>query len=250
MLDYLLAISLQLSSPPKWLTGWAEVILSSFSVIISYLLYRLYGQQKELLAADHKAIVSGKLQDSDTIESEISLSNYGNGIAKDLKLITYFTVPEDYKQKYSEVGVYLNQDGLEGVEGSVLQPGEKEEFSCKPKIGVRETEDSETWDMKWLLEAFNEMKQDGIKEVKFCFVVEYQEFTGESQTVIITPFAATIDLQNDRYSGYPTGMEFMATDEQEAKNVFPEALSAHRHEITIRDQIRIWIHRLKEMINI
>lgn len=246
----MVTVFLQISPPPEWLQSWLDVILSLFAVIISYLLYRLYGQQKELLAANHKAILSGKLIDSEALQSTIGLSNHGNGIAKDIRLTTYFTVPEEFEDKYSAVGVYLIKEGQEGVEGAVLQPGEEQEFNCLPKIGVRETEDPDSWDTKWLLSAFDEMAEDGIEEIKYCFVAEYNEFTEESQTVVITPFVASIDLQNERYNGYPSNLEVMAENRQESKDVFPEVLSDHRLHLSRRDKIRIRLHRFRKMLKL
>lgn len=248
LIDYVLTVLSRISPPPEWFTGWIELALAMLSVVISYLLYRLYRQQKKLLAADHKAIVSARLVDSESITSTIELKNSGNGVAKNIKLVTYFTIPDEYENKYAEVGVYLNKDGEEGIEGAVLQSGEKGEFNCKPKIGVKETDRPEGWDTKWLLEAFDEMKEDGIEEVKYCFVVEYTEFTEESQTVIVTPFVASLNPQNERYDGYPTGLEVAATGEQEATDVFTEELSEHIPDITRRDRIRLWLRRAEQKI--
>jgi len=244
----MLTVFLQFSPPPEWFTGWVEIVLAFLSVVISYLLYRLYRQQKNLLAANHKAIVSAKLTDSEAIESTIELKNSGNGVAKDMKLLTYFTIPNEYRNKYAEVGVYLTKDGKEGVEGAVLQPGEGGKFSCSPKIGVKESEDPENWDKKRLLQAFGEMTEDGIEEVKFCFVVEYTEFTKESQTVIVTPFVSSLNPQNERYDGYPTGLEFAAAGEPEATDVFTEELSDHIPNISRRVRMRIWLRKAKQKI--
>jgi len=224
---------------------WADIILSTLGVIISYLLYRLYKQQKELLAANHKAIVSGKIIESNNVETTIELTNYGNGVAKDLQLITIFHIPEEYSDKYIEMSTYLTQEGKTGTEGAVLQPDQEDEFTCSPKIAVRNTEEEKNWKGEWLISAFDEMKKDNIEDVNYCFVVEYSQFTGESQTVILTPFAANINPQDERYNGYPSNLEIAANNQPEATEVFPERLSEHTHNPNKINKIKIRLNRLK-----
>lgn len=84
-----------------WLLRWADAIGAYGSVLLALVLAILYRQQKELLSASfrasHRAVIEKDSVDARGDEIHLALSNVGNGVAIEPRLVV--------------LGVYTEADG-------------------------------------------------------------------------------------------------------------------------------------------
>lgn len=184
--------------PPDWLYTWSKVIAGLGSVILTILLVILYKRQQEQLAAQHEAIL--EVTDVEWHNRDRGIfwvSNFGNGVAKDLFLTTLVKSDSGDHRTHAVRSTALTRIDKDGEWTNVLQAGEEDiPFHAKSKVGQQAPS---YWSDDWTTLRFSpfirEAKENGATEVKFCHVIHGAELSGNACWDQVQPMTQSVDPQ-------------------------------------------------------
>lgn len=166
-------------SPPGWLLQWSRVVAALGTLILTIYLATLYKRQQEQLAANHEAILetTDPRWNGDTVS--VSISNFGNGVAKDLRLTTLVYVDTGAHREYTLRSSFMKRQDTQGEGTHIIQPGEEDiRFEGTSKIG-EPAPISAPYD--WAGTSFKrfvmKMKEDGAREVKYRHIIQGSELS-------------------------------------------------------------------------
>lgn len=177
-------------SPPEWILQWNEIISGLGTVILTIFLVILYKRQQEQMAADHKAVLEVTDFEWNEDEATVYVSNFGNGVAKNLTLTTLAYVDTGKHRRYTRMMNHMKRQDKQGEWSNIITPGEEEiPFKGKSKIGKPAPI---SWSRNWIGIKFSNfirhMKKKGAGEVKYLHLVQRVEL---SNTRCITMLQAT-----------------------------------------------------------
>ncbi|WP_439028491.1 hypothetical protein [Haloarchaeobius sp. DT45] len=165
--------------------SWMEENITKINVIgnlvLTGLLVYLYDQQRKLLSLNQTARVEPIRYSSDGDELEVELSNFGDGAAHDLELITLIRFPPsrwsalEISSGIAETQLYRS-DGSPGL-GNSLQGGQEGvQFKAEPVTAVSEG----NWRMNRLLLglALERLKSSKAESASLHFSVRYADALG------------------------------------------------------------------------
>lgn len=190
--------------------GLGTVVLTAFLAI-------LYKRQKEQLAAQHKAIL--EVTDAEWFEDKAILwiSNYGNGVAKDLEFVTLVHSDTGDHRNYASRSNALKRIDKDGEWTNLLQPGEEQiPFEARAKVGKPAPPN---FHKDWISIKFShfikEAKESGSTQVKYLFVVKGAELSGNMCYDTVYPETRSINPQNFEFRhslGNLPGVGFHGSD--------------------------------------
>lgn len=165
---------------PEWVLQWNEIVATVGSIILTLFLIILYKRQQEQLAADHKAWLEVSDAEWDGDEATIQLSNFGNGTAANLKLVTLAYIETGEHQEFSIMRNSMKRPNKEGTWANVIQAGEEDvTLTGKSRVGRPGPED---WSRNWIPSPFSQ------------FVLDLKRM--DVETVKILPIIQGIELSN------------------------------------------------------
>lgn len=127
---------MSLPPPPEALFEWSQIFAGVGSIVLTIFLVILYRRQKEQLAANHEAVLEVTDYEWDGDDATIYLSNYGNGVAKEIGLVTLVHVDTGHHRRYVIKSNQMKRQDKRGEWSNVIEPGEEEiEFAGKLKVG-------------------------------------------------------------------------------------------------------------------
>lgn len=169
-------------APPTAVHQWSQIIAGLGTVILTVFLVLLYKRQQEQLAAQHEAVLEVSNVEWYDDRAIVWVSNFGNGVAQHLSLVTLVKSDNDDHREYTLRGNALKRIDKEGEWTNIIQPGEENvPFHGKSKVGQLAPTD---WPSAWISLSFSgfirRAKDSGATEVKFCHVVKGAELSGSS----------------------------------------------------------------------
>lgn len=185
-------------TPAKSIQQWSQIIAGLGSVVLSALLVVLYKRQQEQLAAQHEAVLEVTDVEWHGDKAILWVSNYGNGVAKNLALTTLVKVDTDDHRTYTIRSNALKRIDKEGEWTNLIQPGEEDvPFYGKSKVGRLAPV---SWPSNWLSLSFSafirKVKSNGSTEVKFCHVVQGSELSGNFCWDRVNPMNRSVNPQH------------------------------------------------------
>ena len=184
-------------SPPEWVFQWSQVVSGLGSIVLTVFLVILYKRQQDQLAADHKALLEVSDVEWDRDEATLKISNFGNGVATKLSIVTLAHVESGEHRSYSSRRHHLKRQDKEGQWANTIQPGEEDvEFVGKSTIGNM-TPDSSSRDWYGINFSFfiNQMKRKNVEEVKFMHIVRGTELSNSPCFVAVEKGTKSINPQ-------------------------------------------------------
>lgn len=147
--------------------------------------------QQDLLKAEQQAHIEVGEYRTKEGAIEISLSNYGNGLAKDLQLVTAIDFESDSEIEPIAVGCSLRRAGKEGkrLEQSIRPHQENVWFTAEPKIALKIGKDSDDEINNYgMWTATRILSEKSVDEIWFNHFVRYVDQLGRSKVVQVFPF--------------------------------------------------------------
>lgn len=184
-----------MNSPPQWLLQWSEVVAGIGTIVLTALLVLLYKKQQEQLAAQHEAVLEVISVDYDGDEVLVHLSNFGNGVARDIGLVTLVYTDSGEHRKHVLKSNQMKRQDKGGTWTNVIRPGEENiPFRGKAKVGKLAPR---SWGKNWVGIPFSafvkRLKQDDIDEVKFLLVVSANQLSGRQTHALVTDTTRSTD---------------------------------------------------------
>lgn len=168
-------------SPPEWVLQWNEIVTGLGTVVLTIFLVILYKRQQEQMAANHKAVLEVTDFEWDGDEATVYVSNFGNGVAKDLALATLVYVDTGEHRKYTLRLNHMKRQDKQGEWTNVITPGE-EEIPLKGKSIVGKLAPI-SWSNNWIDTNFGDfiidMSEKGANEVKYLHLVRGVELSNK-----------------------------------------------------------------------
>jgi hypothetical protein len=178
-------------APPQWVFQWSEIVAGLGSVVLTILLVVLYKRQQEQLAAQHEAVLEVTGVDWEGDRATVYISNFGNGVAKRLRLATlvqvdtgdhrYYTIrsnvmermdkkesiPDDMQQQWG------NALFDRGGRPNAIQPEEEDiPFEGKSRVGKPAPINFKgEWIGRDFSDFIRDVKKEGSTEVKYLHAV-------------------------------------------------------------------------------
>ena len=185
-------------TPPEWISQWSEVVSGLGSIVLSLLLVILYKRQQEQLSANNKALLDVSSVEWDRDKATIELSNYGNGVATNLSLLTLAYVDNGGHRRYVAKSNHLKRQDKSGEWANTIRPEEEDiEFKGKSRIGKMAPD---TWPNDWIPTYFSsfirEMRATGSEEVKYLHVVKGAELSNDVCLTTVAPSTRIVNPQN------------------------------------------------------
>lgn len=187
-----------LPHPPSWLQQWSEIISGLGSIILTIFLVLLYKRQARQLEAQHEAVLEVTSVEWYGDKAIIWISNFGNGMAKNLRLATLVKSETGEHRDHVAQSNSLKRIDKEGEWTNLIQPGEEEvPFHGTSKIGALAPQ---KWPGDWLSIKFStfvrKVSDNGATEVKYVHVVQGTELSGNSCWDRIDQMTRVINPQN------------------------------------------------------
>lgn len=186
------------SSPPFWLQQWSEIIAGIGTVVLTIFLVLLYKRQAEQLEAQHEALI--EVTDVEWYDDKaiIWVSNFGNGVAKNLRLATLVKSDTGEHREYIVRSNSLKRIDKEGEWTNLIRPGEENvPFHGTSKIGEMAPRN---WPGDWISIKFSNFirtaRDNGATEVKYSHVVQGAELSGNSCWDRINPMTQSVNPQD------------------------------------------------------
>jgi hypothetical protein len=186
LLNALFQYTLKVQPTPEQLPYWVRiagalgpVLVGVVSVILSLALAFLYNEQKKLQEANHKAALDVVNWEWDGDRLEVDVVNHGNGVAQDIKLTTLAHADNGAHRKFSSKSNLLKRTGQDNPwANSVDSDGEVKKLGGRRRVGKIAPQE---WSRDWMGINFRnfvqEMKELGVKELKYCFVIQGRELS-------------------------------------------------------------------------
>jgi hypothetical protein len=180
--------------PPDQLPYWVRligalgpVIVSVVSVGLTFALAFLYNEQKKIAEADHKAALDVTDWDWNGDKLEVDVVNHGNGVAERMQLTTLVHADNNAHCEYSLRSNVLKREGIDNPWANAVEAdGESKNLKGKRRIGKMAPE---ILDKKWYGINFHnfirEMKEKGVKELKYCFVIQGVEMSNRQTFTLL-----------------------------------------------------------------
>jgi hypothetical protein len=180
---------------------WSELIAGIGSVVLTGFLVILYKRQQRQLAAQHEAILEVTDVEWYGDKGIFWISNYGNGVAKNLSLSTLVKSNAGDHRTHSVRSNALKRIGKEGEWTNLIEPGEERvPFYGTSKVGQVPPPN---WHNKWASCKFSKFvqkaKENNATEVKFCHVVEGAALSGVGCWDRVDPVNQSFDPQDFDY---------------------------------------------------
>jgi hypothetical protein len=190
-----------LPEPPTGLVDWSRIIAGLGSVLLSALLVVLYKKQKEQLAAQHEAVL--EVTDVEWYDDKaiIWVSNFGNGVAKDLFLTTLVSADNGEHRNYSIRHNALKRIGTGGEWGNHIRSDEEEiPFVGKSKVGQPAPMH---YPADWVSLNFSTFirnaKENGANQVKYLHLVEGTEGSNQRSIASVRDMTRSVNPQKFDY---------------------------------------------------
>lgn len=178
-------------APPQWALQWSEIVVGLGSVVLTILLVVLYKRQQEQLAAQHEAVLEVTGVDWEGDRATVYISNFGNGVAKRLRLTTLVQVDTGDHRYYTIRSNVMERtdkkenipDDIQREEGNTLferggrpnaiQPEEEDiPFEGKSRVGKpAPIKFKGDWIGRDFSDFIRDMKKEGSTEVKYLHVI-------------------------------------------------------------------------------
>lgn len=186
-----------ISPPPTWFFEWVRILGVVVSAFLSFLLVILYKRQQEQLAAQYEAVLEVTDVEWHEDNAIIWLSNFGNGVAKNLCLTTLVKADNDDHRNYAVRHNSLKRIDVGSEWGNHIRPDEEEiPFIGKSKINKPAPYDYRgNWAPIRFSSFVRRAKDNNATEVKYCHVVEGKEVSGEKCAALLNPMVRSIDPQ-------------------------------------------------------
>jgi len=196
--------------PPDQLPYWVRfigalgpVIVSVVSVALTFALAFLYNEQKKIAEADHKAALDVTDWDWNGDRLEVDVVNHGNGVAERMQLATLVHADNDAHREYSLRSNVLKREGRDNPWANAVEAdGKSKKLKGKRKVGKIAPE---TWNRKWHSIDFHnfirEMKDKGVKELKYCFVIKGVEMSNRQTYTLLREEMMITNPQDYNRSG-------------------------------------------------
>ncbi|WP_144060767.1 hypothetical protein [Salinarchaeum sp. Harcht-Bsk1] len=187
-----------ISTPPSWLQQWSEVIAGIGTVVLTIFLVLLYKRQSSQLEAQHEAVLEVTDVEWYGDNAIIWLSNFGNGVVKDLRLTTLVKSDSGSHRNHALRANALKRIGKGGEWTNIIRPGEEEiPFHGTSQIGKHAHKD---WPSDWLTLKFSNYARNekgrGATELKYTHAVMGSELSGNSSWDRINPMTESINPQD------------------------------------------------------
>ncbi|WP_152420498.1 hypothetical protein [Halococcus thailandensis] len=184
--------------PPEWVLEWSQTIGALGSVFVSLLLAILYKRQQEQLAADNKALLEVSSVEWDRDDATLKMSNFGNGVAADLSLVTLAYVDTGEHRVYSSRRSFLKREDKEGEWANTIRPEEEDIiFHGKSKIGNMAPDGHPR---RWYGINFSlfikQIASRGATEVKFIHIIKGSELSKSPCFEVVSPWTQIINPQD------------------------------------------------------
>lgn len=171
----------------RFIGALGPVIVSVVSVTLTFALAFLYNEQKKIAEADHKAALDVTDWDWNGDRLEVDVVNHGNGVAERMQLTTLVHADNDAHREYSLRSNVLKREGRDNPWANAVEAdGETRNLKGKRRIGKMAPE---IWNRKWHGIDFHnfikEMKEKGVKELKYCFVIQGVEMSNRQTFTLL-----------------------------------------------------------------
>lgn len=185
-------------TPSTAIHQWSQIIAGLGTVILTIFLVILYRGQRDQLAARHEAVLEVTEVEWYRDKAIIWISNFGNGVAKDLFLTTLVKSNTGDHQTYALRSQGLKRIDKQGTWTNLIQPGEEDiPFHGKSVLG---SVAPQTWARGWVPISFSTFvrraKGNGSTEVKFCHVVNGVELSGDTCWDRLEPMDQIVNPQD------------------------------------------------------
>jgi hypothetical protein len=178
------------SSLPYWVRfagALGPVIVGFASVVLSLALAFLYNEQKKLQEANHKAALEVINWDWDGDELDVEVANYGNGVARNLSLTTLAYADNGAHRRFVAKSNVLKHGNQDNPWANAVEPdGEPKKLSGKRRVGeLAPTEYPTNWVSISFDNFLRRMKEKGVEELKFCFVIQGVELSDRKSWTLL-----------------------------------------------------------------
>lgn len=186
--------------PPWWLQQWSEIIAGLGTVVLTVFLVLLYKRQARQLEAQHEAVLEVTNVEWYGDRAIIWVSNFGNGVAKRLRLTTLVKSDTGEHREYTVQANSLKRIDKEGEWTNLIQPGEeKVPFQGTSKVGKLAPR---SWPGDWISLKFSNFirraRDNDSTEIKYTHVVKGAELSGNSCWDRIDPMTQSVNPQDFR----------------------------------------------------
>lgn len=191
-----------------WLQEWADVLGVIGSLILSGLLVLLYRRQQQLLKMERRPIIEVGDYNFEDGTAEILLSNYGEGVATDLELVTAvkFEGTETLKPEKASAPFRRSGEDHRRLERSIRPHQELVRFEADPCIGLdwHPMSERRVGDFRTSTRL---MEEEDIEEFYFKLFIRYSNQLDETEIESLFSFPREVELNNPLgfYEAYSNG---------------------------------------------
>lgn len=171
---------------PESLPYWARlagalgpVLVGVASVVLTLALAFLYNEQKKLQEAEHYAALDVINWSWDGDELEVDIVNHGKGVAQNVSLTTLAYADNGAHRRYVTKSTVLKRPDQDNPWANAVEPaGNSTKLTGKRRVGeLAPLDGSKDWVGIPFATFLQRMKEDGVEELKFCFVIEGVELS-------------------------------------------------------------------------
>ena len=225
--------------PPEEFVSWSRIIAGLGSVFLSGLLVILYKKQQEQLAAQHEAVL--EVTDVEWYDDKaiIWISNFGNGVAKNLFLTTLVKADNNEHREYTIRHNALKRIDTGGEWGNHIRPDEEDiAFTGQSKVGQPAPE---TYPGDWVSLKFSPFvrraKENGATQVKYLHLIQGTEASDERSAAAVNEMTRSVNPQD---FDYENSLGNLPSFTQHGRDM---TFQRYLRESLLRDIIyRIYIH--------
>jgi len=174
-------LGIEIPPPSSSLASWSQIISGIGTVVLTLFLVILYRRQQRQLAAEHEAIIHVEGYEFHGDRAIVWLSNYGNGVSKNLGLTTLVKADNGEHKQYELRSDSLQRIGGSGATPGLIRPGE-EKIPFYASSGVRKPSNPKMkrWNNVSFSDFVDNAFQNGAKRVSYLHLIEGGELSGRS----------------------------------------------------------------------
>lgn len=179
----LVAVVVTLSPPivTEWLQRWDQLLLGASSVVLTAFLVILYSDQRDVLSANHRAVVEVDEVQPNGNDMILSMSNFGHGVATDTQLIIASVFPETELYEPDVVARDLSRSDEKGNAsryGQSLKAGANRR-RFKGRVGIPLNSGQPDVSVQGFRSGVRYLHEDGLEVMRLHFYVRYRDLLDE-----------------------------------------------------------------------
>lgn len=175
----------------------ANVGLTLALVVLYYKMVRVQNKQANLAEIERTPLIEVSGYEVDDEKIKINLSNYGNGTATNLELVTvsHFEAESELLEPGSspEPLTKAVEDPLRNYEQSIRPHDERVEFTTSPGLTVHRDAERSGFSM-----SISMLDEEDVRDVAFQLWVRYSTRTGDRYSIPLMKMPREINPESDR----------------------------------------------------